>query len=365
MSINGIFVVDSVVHGFDTTAANAIGRFGRGVLLSNFGFQWAMVPDPYRVEPLRYFQTISADVLEALLFHESEVDVAVYHTVPAWGFFRDFSPMSVGLELRRRHPRRVLLYGGVSPLQGQKALDDLERQVEEWGIIGLKLYPVDVVDGELRVLSFADREILYPVLERCRRLGVKVIAVHKAMPLGPVQMDPFRNGDVDYAAIDFPDLAFEVVHSGLAFLDEAALQLARFPNVYVGLESTAALAVTHPRKFARILGEFLLAGGGDRLFWASGAASPHPRPILEAFAGFAMPPDMIEGDGYPAVTPAIKADILGRNYARVHGLDLAAIAASVADDAGSRRRRDGLAPPWSRLAVPASPDPLALEARAT
>ena len=45
MSIDGIFVVDSVVHGFDTTAANAIGRFGRGVLQANFGFQWAMVPD--------------------------------------------------------------------------------------------------------------------------------------------------------------------------------------------------------------------------------------------------------------------------------------------------------------------------------
>src|SRR5258706_13438686 len=107
----------------------------------------------------------------------------------------------------------------------------------------------------------------------------RVIAVHKAMPLGPVQMDPFRNGDVDYAAIDFPDLAFEVVHSGLAFLDEAALQIARFPNVYVGLESTAALAVRHPRKFARILREFLLAGGARKLFRASGASSPQPRPV--------------------------------------------------------------------------------------
>src|SRR2546421_1641848 len=147
MSINGIFVVDSVVHGFDTTAANAVSRFGRGVLLSNFGFQWAMVPDPYRVEPLRYFQTTSADVLEALLFHESGVDLAVYHTVPAWGFFRDFSPMSVGLELRRRHPKRVLLYGGISPPPGEKAPGDLERQGARGGIIRLKVYPVDVVDG--------------------------------------------------------------------------------------------------------------------------------------------------------------------------------------------------------------------------
>jgi len=100
-------------------------------------------------------------------------------------------------------------------------------------------------------LHFDDRELLYPILERCRTRGVKVVAVHKAMPLGAVAMDPFKNGDVDYAAIDFPDLNFEIVHSGFAFLDEAAFQLARFPNVYVGLESTATLAARHPRKLAR------------------------------------------------------------------------------------------------------------------
>ncbi|MBV9220478.1 MAG: amidohydrolase family protein, partial [Methylobacteriaceae bacterium] len=257
----------------------------------------------------------------------------------------------------------ILLYGGISPLQGAKALDDLDRQVEEWGIIGLKLYPVDVVDGELKVLRFDDQKLFYPVLERCRQHGIKVIAVHKAFPLGPVQMDPFRNSDVDYAARDFPDIAFEVVHSGFAFLDEAAFQIARFPNVYVGLESTAALAVRHPRKLARILGEFLIAGGRQKLFWSSGASSPHPRPVLEAFARLQMPADMIEGDGYPALTPDMKADILARNYARLHGLDLDAIAAAVAEDEVSRRRREGLAEPWSRLQVPPSPDPLAVEAR--
>ncbi|MBV8564133.1 MAG: amidohydrolase [Methylobacteriaceae bacterium] len=363
MSIDGMFVLDSVVHGFDSTAANAVSRYGRALLQSNHGFQWAMVPDPYRLEPLRYFQTMSADVVESLLFYESGIDLAVYHTVPAWGFLRDMSPMQIGLELKRRHPHRILLYGGISPLQGAKALDDLDRQVEEWGIIGLKLYPVDVVDGELKVLRFDDQKLFYPVLERCRRHGIKVIAVHKAFPLGPVQMDPFRNSDVDYAARDFPDIAFEVVHSGFAFLDEAAFQIARFPNVYVGLESTTALAVRHPRKLARILGEFLIAGGRQKLFWSSGASSPHPRPVLEAFARLQMPADMIEGDGYPALTPDMKADILARNYARLHGLDLDAIAAAVAEDEVSRRRREGLAEPWSRLQVPPNPDPLAVEAR--
>ncbi len=227
----------------------------RSLLLANQAFQWAMVPEPYRLEPLRYFQAITPDVLESLLFLESDIDMVCYHMVPAFGFLHDFSPMKVGLELKRRHPQRVMNYGGVSPLQGQKALDDLDRQVEEWGISGLKLYPVDVVDGEVRVQRFSDRDLLYPILERCQKLGVKVVAVHKAMPLGAVAMDPFKNSDVDYAAIDFPDLNFEVVHSGFAFLDEAAFQLSRFPNVYVGLEidggagcSASAQACPHPRR---------------------------------------------------------------------------------------------------------------------
>ena len=57
--------------------------------------------------------------------------------------------------------------------------------------------------------SACDRDLLYPILERCQKLGVKVVAVHKAMPLGAVAMDPFKNSDVDYAAIDFPDRNFE------------------------------------------------------------------------------------------------------------------------------------------------------------
>jgi predicted TIM-barrel fold metal-dependent hydrolase len=363
MSINGTFVLDSVVHGFDTTEANVTSRYGRSLLLSNFAFQWAMAPDPYRLEPLRYFQAISAEVLESALFLECDVDAAVYHTVPAWGFLRDFSPMSVGLELRRRQPDRIFLYGGVSPLQGQKALDDLDRQIEEWGIIGLKLYPVDIIDGEVRVLRFDDRKQLYPILERCQKRGVKVIAIHKAMPLGAVAMDPFKNSDVDYAAIDFPDLNFEIVHSGFAFLDEAAFQIARFPNVYVGLESTAALAIRHPRKLARILGEFIMMGGAKKLFYSSGASSPHPRPVLEAFMRLQMPDDMVEGDGYSPLTDEIKADILARNYARMHGIDLAALETKIAGDSLSKQRAAGLAPPWSRLLTPAQLDPLGVGAQ--
>lgn len=363
--IDGMFVLDSVVHAFNSTAENALSRYGRSIFIGGHKFQSGMVSGDYRLEPLRYFQPMTADIIEATLFAESQVDFAVYHTIPIWGFIKDWSPASIGAELCRRHPNRMRMYGGVSPLQGKRALDEIDRQVEEYGIIGMKIYPMDIVDGEVRALRFNDQEVMYPVLERCRKLGVKVVAVHKAFPLGPVQMDPFRNGDVDYAAVDFPDLAFEVVHSGMAFLDEAAAQVGRFDNIYVNLESTAALAENFPRKFATILGEFLAAGAQKRIFWSSGSTNPHPRPVLEAFAKMEMPADLMEGYGYPALTPEIKADLLGLNYARLHGLDIDAIKTATADDAVSRQRAGGLAPPWSKLPVPAQPDRIAIEAMAS
>lgn len=360
--IDGMFVVDSIVHAFDSRSANAITRYGRAIFESAQRFQWNFTSPPYRIEPERYFQRIGAEALEAALFAESQVDLAVYHTVPIWGFIDDFSPAEIGLELRRRQPERVRIYGGISPLQGQRALDDLDRQVEEWGIIGLKLYPMDVVDGEVRALSFADRDIIYPVLERCRKHGINVIAIHKAFPLGPVEMDPFRVNDVDYSARDFPDLSFELVHSGMAFLEESALQAGRFDNVYVNLETTASLAELHPRRLANVLGAFLAAGAGRKLFWSSGATNSHPRAVSEAFAALEMPQDLIDQHGYPPLTRAIKADIFGRNYARLHGLDLDAIADATTDDAVSRQRAKGLAEPWSKLGWPDEIDPLALKA---
>lgn len=36
-----------------------------------------------------------------------------------------------------------------------------------------------------------DPEVAFPVFERARQLGIKVIAVHKALPLGPVELRQF------------------------------------------------------------------------------------------------------------------------------------------------------------------------------
>src|SRR3546814_16175659 len=76
-----------------------------------------------------------------------------------------------------------------------------------------------------------DPEVAFPLFERAQALGIKVIAIHKAVPLGPVPMEHYRVDDIDRALTAFPDLQFEIVHGGMAFLEETAWQPGRFPNL--------------------------------------------------------------------------------------------------------------------------------------
>ena len=49
--------------------------------------------------------------------------------------------MEKGVEPKRRNHHRVVLYGNINPLEGSKALEDMEYQVKELGVSGIKLYP--------------------------------------------------------------------------------------------------------------------------------------------------------------------------------------------------------------------------------
>lgn len=343
-------IVDAVTHAFDSRSSNAkAGAFAQRALDSFFAFQWDFLPDPYRLEAELYYRAIDVDTFVSAMFLESTTDVAVYHTIPAWGVFGDLSPIDVGIAARERHPDRVLLYAAISPLEGDRALFELERQVAEWGVAGLKLYPMDIIDGQLLPFRLDDRKLAYPVLERCQDLGIRAVAIHKAIPLDQAPAEYFASPDVESAARDFPDLNFEVVHGGFAFLEETMLQLMRFPNIYVNLEGVASMLTKQPAAFARILGQLMVYSGHERIFWGTGATVFHPRVLIEAFEAFEMPEELVSGYGYPRLEPEVKRDILGGNYLRVHGIDASDLEQRLAGDEVDRERSGALREPWSVL----------------
>jgi len=92
--------------------------------------------------------------------------------------------------------------------------------------VGIKLYPNSYTADGVVGWHMDDPEIAFPIFQRAHDLGLKAVAIHKAIPLGPVPMDHYRMDDIDAAAAAFPDLQFEVVHGGFAFIEETAFQLA-------------------------------------------------------------------------------------------------------------------------------------------
>jgi predicted TIM-barrel fold metal-dependent hydrolase len=345
--IDGAFVIDAVTHGYHFTPDNSNDPETTSVLVDQlYGLTTNFVPSEWLLDKESWSSAADPDLVASALFAESATDVAIYHHLPIFGLLKDGgSPLWVGEQMRERWPGRVLLYGGVSPWQ-EGVLDEIDRLVEEHGVKGLKLYPLDIVEGEVKTLSMADPDTTFPVFERAQKLGIRSVAVHKALPLGPVPLAPFEVTDVEEAAAAFPDLFFEIVHGGLAFLEETAWLVARFPNVAVNLEGTSYSVLKAPALFAQVIGTFLNFGAGDRIIWATGAMAVHPRPFVEALWNFQMPPELSLGFGLPELSTEIKRGILGENIARILGLDIEAIKREIEGDEFAQRQE--LAQPWSR-----------------
>ena len=338
---NGLdyFVIDGVVHGYNFQKTNwnaedlAAGFSGALYNAFHLGHQpkgerqWVMDQERF------YERQANADLVARCVFAESATDMAIYHPVPYFGAFKDGgSPLSVGMKMRDAHPERVLLFGPVSPVR-DGALDVVDHLIEDVGVVGIKFYPLDLVDGEFRPVRLNDEQTVMPVIQRAYDKGLRHVAIHKAVPLGPTAVDVFRVEDMDVAIRAFPHVTFQIVHGGAAFLDETALLVQRYPNVVINMEApTTAYLNIAPRKFANILGTLLFYGGADKIMWATGAASVHPRPMLERFFAFQIPEDMQEGLGFPAVTEDDKRKILGGNAARLYGIDIEAKKRALEED---------------------------------
>ena len=192
-----------------------------------------------------------------------------------------------------------------------------------------------------------DPRVAFPVYEKARELGINLIAVHKGVPLGPQPLEGTQVYDIDQAAANFPDLNFIIFHPGLPFIEEICWQIVRFPNIYVSLAATLNFIGKAPRWFAEVLGKLLFWGGPDRIISGSEVPLWHPQWALKAFSEFQMPQDLTDGYGYPQLTPEIKRKILGENLARLHGIDIEAKKAEIANDEFAQRRANGLATAWS------------------
>lgn len=350
--INGDVVVDAVVHPYNLHPANQNPEAGEQLEAVYGAHVVATGPDhpEHLLQREEFFSDFPFEALADSLFVESPVDLAIIHSLPNLGFcLGDVTSPDRAAAFRDRHPDRFRLYATVDTPVTDAAIAQLERQVRELRVDGLKLYPAFFYDGQGAGWRLDGADFATPLLEAARDLGIRNVAVHKALWLPPAPRSAFDVDDVGGALERFPDMNFFMVHAGAAFLDRTAELLARHPNLYATLESVFAYVIVRPAAFAKVLGTLMRSCSVDQLLFGSGTNLSHPAPLIEAFADYEFPVDLAAEHGYPQITAEDRRKILGGNALRLHGIDPAAVRERTADDEFARERARGDHRPWGRL----------------
>ena len=184
--------------------------------------------------------------------------------------------------------------------------------------------------------------------------------MHKAVPIGPIAVGrAYDPSDLENAATEFPDLNFEIVHGGLAFLEETAWLLARFGNISVNMEIQNIIVERRPQQLRRhparpvhdrrqrrsstgCSGAPAARSATRSRVWRRSWSSSSRRRSSTTPGLFAP---------VTQITDENKRNMLSGTYARLHGLDLDAIKAAIADDEFSRGQDDPLPEPYSTISM--------------
>ncbi len=232
---------------------------------------------------------------------------------------------------------RLLLHGRVNPNQTGD-LESMDELKERWGVSAWKTYTQFGPGGKGYFLS---DDIGSQFIEKARKLGVKVICVHKGLPFGKQSYEHSQCSDIGVVAKRFPDVAFLIYHSGFvtsvperAFADMGAgdgidtlirslIENGVRPNsnVYAELGSTWRYLMRDPEAAAHALGKLLKYCGENNVLWGTDSIwYGSPQDQIQAFRAFQIAPELRAKYGYPEITPQLRARIFGLNAAKVYSI---------------------------------------------
>jgi predicted TIM-barrel fold metal-dependent hydrolase len=247
---------------------------------------------------------------------------------------------------------RLLLHGRVNPNQPGD-LEGMDELAQKWGVSAWKTYTQYGPGGKGYFLS---DEVGTRFIERARKLGVKVICVHKGLPFGSRSYEHSQCSDIGVVAKRFPDVKFLIYHSGFVStvkegpygqkdgvdtLIRSLIENEVKPgsNVYAELGSTWRFLMRDPEQAAHALGKLILHCGENNVLWGTDSIwYGSPQDQIVAFRTFQISPQFRERFGYPEITPALRAKIFGQNGASVYGLSAAELKKYTQRDAIARER---------------------------
>lgn len=289
----------------------------------------------------------SAEQFIKHVFLDSDTDLAVLSFVPE---LPERNPLSLEEALRVRvlveqmeDAHRLFLHAMVVPNGGPEIapLQLMADAVARYPIAAWKCYTQWGPDGVGWELD--SPEVGVPFIEQARALGIHTICIHKGLLFSGFPEQYGRCADVGRAARLFPDMSFIVYHSGFepghreGPFDPAAAErgvdvlirslldndIGPNGNVYAELGSTWRFAMRDPTTAAHLLGKLLRYVGQDNVLWGTDSIwYGSPQDQIQAFRSFQIAPELIEAQGYPELTPGLKAKIFGLNGARVYQVEV-------------------------------------------
>ena len=318
--------------------------------------------------PRSHLACLTSEEFVKDVFLDSDTDMMVLSFVPAK---RDASPLGIESadNVRRIVDRmegnhRLMIHGRVNPNQPGD-VEDMPRLKEKFGVCAWKTYTQWGPDG---TGFYLDDDVGIRFIEEARRLGVKVICVHKGLPFGQKSYEHSQCRDIGPVARRFPDVSFLIYHSGfvaegeekeygknangdgidtlIRSLEESGIKPGS--NVYAELGSTWRFLMRDPQQAAHGVGKLLKHCGPDNVLWGTDSIwYGSPQDQIQAFRTFQIAPEFREKFGYPEITPALRAKIFGLNAMKPYGIS--------ADEMRLRARRDAVAA--ERLAYRERPEP--------
>ncbi len=333
-----VFVMDVQIHHVDLVAYGGIPQLGC----------LRFYPEQDLTCTAEGLALLSQANLVKEVFVDSETAVGVVSGVPD-GFPLPVETMAATRDLVNQlaGSERALSQAMCDPKAApgsSTAIDSLEHQVRDLGARALKCY---TGNGNW---FLDDEQVAYPMLEEARRLGLRLVNVHKGFPalLGAGADEYVRSRDLPKVAADFPDLRFVAYHSGYfpgEGIDEflgvvRGMKRKHRKRVYAELGScfaTALLDLDTPNAAAHLVGSLLRDVGSKRILWGTDSIWwGSPQWQIDALKLLQIPEPLQEQFGYPALTPKRRARILGKNAAKLYGVDPKASRCAIAQDALAR-----------------------------
>ena len=303
-------------------------------------------------------RSCSSDVLQCYtkdeyireMFLESDTTMAVLSGIPAVDGANPLTNEQIAesrdyINSMAEDSQRMVSHAMVLPnYNHEMQLDGMSRLAQDFAPIGAwKCYtpwgPGDGVTG----FWLDDPQIGIPFIERGREVGVKVFCCHKGLPLPGFDNNYGDPKDIGVVAAMFPDTNFVVYHSAYQFgsadetqpytmgskqgvnsLVTACIDNGIGPgmNVYGELGSTWYRIMRDTRSATHVLGKLLKYLGEDNVVWGTDSIwYGTPQPQIQTFMSFKMDQQIRESEGYPELTPEVKAKIMGLNSAKVYSID--------------------------------------------